>query len=184
MKGIHGKTHFLTWHRWFILQYEDLLRQIDCNITVPYWDWSVVSGRPWGTLQKDMWYSGNSGFGGNGIQPTGCVQSGVFRQGAWTLVPSAGPSKCLRRFFNGHPPDSIAITQLLKMQPKDFNSFELGLRVNFHDVVHCLIDGTMCSFDSAASPEFFMHHGFIDKVMYIKIVHWNNMGDFGGLYHR
>ncbi|XP_031561120.1 A disintegrin and metalloproteinase with thrombospondin motifs adt-1-like isoform X2 [Actinia tenebrosa] len=164
MKGIHGRMHFLTWHRWFILQYENLLRQIDCNITVPYWDWSVVSGNPWGTSPSDFWYSGNSGFGGNGVQPTGCVQTGVFREGAWTLVPSAGPSKCLKRFLNGHPPDSIAIAQLLKLDPKDFNSFELGLRVNFHDVVHCLIDGTMCSFDSAAAPEFFMHHGFVDKI--------------------
>ena len=33
---------FLPWHRWFILQYENLLREIDCRITVPFWDWSLV----------------------------------------------------------------------------------------------------------------------------------------------
>lgn len=39
---IHELDFFLPWHRWFILQYENLLREIDCRITVPYWDWSLV----------------------------------------------------------------------------------------------------------------------------------------------
>ena len=43
---IHELDFFLPWHRWFILQYENLLREIDCRITVPFWDWSLV-GKPW-----------------------------------------------------------------------------------------------------------------------------------------
>lgn len=39
---IHELDFFLPWHRWFMLQYENLLREIDCRITVPYWDWSLV----------------------------------------------------------------------------------------------------------------------------------------------
>ena len=40
--GIHELDYFLPWHRWFILQYENLLREIDCRVTVPFWDWSLV----------------------------------------------------------------------------------------------------------------------------------------------
>ncbi len=40
--GIHQLDFFLPWHRWFILQFENLLREVDCRVTVPYWDWSLV----------------------------------------------------------------------------------------------------------------------------------------------
>lgn len=46
----------------------------------------------------------------------------------------------------------------------NFERFEFVLRLEFHDLVHCVIDGTMCSLDSAAAPEFFLHHGFVDKI--------------------
>lgn len=40
--GIHGRDHFLPWHRWFVLQYENILRRVNCQVTVPFWDWSLV----------------------------------------------------------------------------------------------------------------------------------------------
>ena len=43
LDGIHQRDLFLPWHRWYVLQYENILRRIDCQITVPYWDWSLVS---------------------------------------------------------------------------------------------------------------------------------------------
>ena len=45
-----------------------------------------------------------------------------------------------------------------------FERFEFLLRFEFHDLVHCVIDGTMCTLDSASAPEFFLHHGFVDKI--------------------
>lgn len=164
--GIHGRDHFLPWHRWYILQYENLLRRIDCTITVSYWDWSVISHTPWRGRESDLWYIGNSGFGGNGQQtPEQCVTSGPFRRGTWNVVPSAGGG-CLRRQLNltGNPPDSVAVAEVLRTRAVDFDSFEISLRINLHDTVHCLIGGHMCSFDSATSPEFMLHHGFIDKI--------------------
>ncbi|KAK3736192.1 hypothetical protein QZH41_002475 [Actinostola sp. cb2023] len=162
--GIHTRTHFLTWHRWYMLQYENLLREVDCRFTIAYWDWSVVSGNPWGTTANDLWFSGNTGFGGNGVAPGRCVQTGPFRDAVWQLVPSAAPPRCLKRSFNGNPPDSVAVTQVLNIPSSNFNGFELAVRINLHNSVHCLIDATMCSLDSASAPEFFLHHGMIDKI--------------------
>jgi len=48
----------------------------------------------------------------------------------------------------------------------DYNSFrdDIEGNVGTHDHVHCIIDGTMCTTNSALAPEFFLHHGFIDKI--------------------
>lgn len=169
--GIHQRDHFLTWHRWFILQYENLLRQVDCNFTIAYWDWSAVSSNPFSTANKsDLWHSADTGFGGDGGGMSFCVQTGPFRENEWSIVPlpagsppEPGP-RCLVRMFNGNPPDTVAVERVLKTEVANFTDFELMLRINLHDLVHCLIDGTMCSIDSAAAPEFFLHHGFIDKI--------------------
>lgn len=76
---IHQKEQFLPWHRWFILDYENLLRRFDCRVTVSYWDWSLVAADPWGTEQGDLWYGGAGGFGGNGMPPDSCVETGPFK---------------------------------------------------------------------------------------------------------
>jgi len=165
MSNIHQKKHFLTWHRWFLLELENLLRKVDCHVTLPYWDWSAVSGDPWSNEPDDLWYNGNTGFGGDG-EPTMnyCVSDGPFCDSeGWKPVPSSY-SGCERRRFRGIPPDTVAILELLETDPANFTDFELALRVYFHDSIHCLVGGTMCSLDSAASPVFFLHHCFVDKV--------------------
>lgn len=48
--------------------------------------------------------------------------------------------------------------------PREFAEFELDLRANLHDTVHCRVGGTMCAHNSANAPEFFLHHAFIDKI--------------------
>ena len=36
----HDTSVFLPWYRGYLLELENMLRQIDCRITIPYWDWS------------------------------------------------------------------------------------------------------------------------------------------------
>ena len=162
IKGIHQVDFFLPWHRWFLLQYENLLRQIDCRVTVPYWDWSLVGGEP---FTSDLWSTGADGIGGDGNGVGNCVNTGPFRSAVWSLPTSAGGG-CLRRRFSGTAPDAIDVANLIATNPNpsDFANFELALRVWFHNVVHCVIDGTMCTPDSSTAPEFFLHHSFVDKI--------------------
>ena len=160
--SIHEPDQFLPWHRWFILQYENLLRQIDCRVAVPYWDWSLVAADPW---SSDVWKTGVDGFGGNGVPGGSCVNIGLFRSGVWSLPGSAGGS-CLRRDFRSRTPDAVTIASLISTfsNPSDFRNFERLLNDDFHDRVHCIIGGTMCTRDAATAPEFFLHHGFVDKI--------------------
>ena len=136
-----------------------------------YWDWSARPGSAFNTTAaRSIWSSEGSGLGGDGEGIYSCVQTGSFRQDVWSIVPlpqgsPTGPGpRCLARMFFGTPPDAIAVQRVLDIPLGNFSDFELMLRVNLHDLVHCLIDGTMCSLDSATAPEFFLHHGFVDKI--------------------
>eukprot|EP00795_Rhopilema_esculentum_P007777 gene7777-13623_t len=152
---IHQQQEFLPWHRWFNLQIENLLQKVDCRVTLAYWDWSLWSHDPWNS--KKIWSVGQ-GLGGNGRRGDGCVTTGPFRVGVWKTTSG----DCLRRGFNGNPPDAdqVAVT----LREPTFLKFEVMLRVNIHETMHCLINGTMCSARSAEAPEFFFHHSFIDKI--------------------
>ncbi|XP_028417565.1 uncharacterized protein LOC114541979 [Dendronephthya gigantea] len=74
--GIHQPTYFLPWHRWFILEYENMLREIDCSVTVPYWESAEEANN---ALASDLWNKDDHGFGGNGTGSSNCVQDGPFR---------------------------------------------------------------------------------------------------------
>lgn len=70
----------------------------------------------------------------------------------------------LFHYFTARPPDIIALYITKAHTPREFNDFELDVRANLHDTVHCRVGGTMCAHNSANAPEFFLHHAFIDKI--------------------
>ena len=156
--GIHTITYFLPWHRWYLLQLENLLRRIDCTITVPYWDWSLES-QGW---QNSIVWNAQCGFGGNGDQSTNSlrVTTGPFRWQAWTQ-PNGSP---LSRSFNDVLPDCAAVAMAQRMTVNQFRTWHAIIQGNFHNTVHCNIGGTMCSSASANDPIFFLHHGFVDRM--------------------
>ena len=81
-----------------------------------------------------MWSTRNQGFGGDGSRSmSGCVTTGPFRYTVWRLVGGT----CLTRGFNGNTPNSAQVRAVENLP--DFRNFELALRVNLHDTVHCRI---------------------------------------------
>lgn len=160
--NIHNNRQFLPWHRWYLLQMENILRKVDPIVTVPYWDWSLWSGAPWLDKVMSTWSNAPWGFGSNGGRD-GCVYSGPFGKRHFTLT-SGG---CLKRNFNGNPPDCIAVHKCLRILSNKFTDFEMTLRDTLHNNMHCRIGGrggTMCSRQSANAPEFLLHHAFTDKL--------------------
>ena len=159
--GIHNGNYFIPWHRWYILAYENILRKVDCRVTVPYWDWSLDSKN---SFNSDIWNSNlckYTGLGGNG-NPS-CVTTGPFATPGWQLTPSA-QNACLRRSFDGMTPDCTAVQDVLDATVSEFDDFLISLEVFLHDTVHFRIGGTMSSYKASNAPEFFLHHGFIDKI--------------------
>ena len=168
---IHDLDFFLPWHRCFILQYENLLREIDCRVTVPYWDWNPVGAKP---LTSDVWNPGPHGFEGNSISNPSCVRIGPFRAGAWSVISSAGGG-CLTRSFSGSTPNAMDVKMLIMENgnASQFLNIESLLRFYFHDSVHCVIAGIICTINSASAPEFSLHHGYLDKMWW----DWQNRSE-------
>ena len=165
--GIHGEQLFLPWHRWYILALENLLRQVHCNVTVPYWNWSLEPT----TWQQSQVWDPDHGFGGDGYP---CVKGGRFGYPGWAVTPSAG-SDCLRRGFSGNVPDSAYVEMIQSQSVSSFATWHQLLRGNLHDNVHCRIGEDMCTVDSANDPIFFLHHCFIDKL-------WADWQSKGSIY--
>lgn len=168
-KVLHCKVFFLPWHRWFILQYENLLREIDPNVTLVYWDWSMVMVNP---FDVNLWDDNEWSFGGDGIGVNHTVITGPFKEPEWQMIPPYGPDADLqlRRYLHfTYPAPGIAsalhLAILLKLKPHQFQEW-LTIYQSWHDNVHNKGFGwesTMSNTYSAWTPEFFLHHTFIDK---------------------
>ncbi|CAB4020488.1 tyrosinase-like isoform X2, partial [Paramuricea clavata] len=98
-KVLHCTVFFLPWHRWFILQYKNFLREIEPNVTLVYWDWSMVMVNP---FDVNLWDDNEWSFGGDGDGVNHTVITGPFKEPEWQMVPSYGPDAALqlRRYLN------------------------------------------------------------------------------------
>ncbi|KAK3711929.1 hypothetical protein QZH41_009431 [Actinostola sp. cb2023] len=173
----HMPNIFFPWHRWHLLQIEDFLRQIDCRVTVPYYQWTAraSSNTVWRTSDPtDVWNSGPQGISGNGVPPSLCVQDGKFRQGNWFMPTSKGGG-CLKRNFNTSC-DLYDQEKTNKLFKKTFKKFETTVRENLHAMFHDCIGGNMPdNFIASNAPEFVFHHSFMDKL-------WSSFQDRGLQY--
>jgi len=186
-KGIHGKYQFFPWHRWFIYEFENLMKEADCRVGLPFWDWSYWSEIPW-KIGVHIWRNDEFGLGGDGIKSREyCVQTGPFNESAWrhpapekTLqviqtsdtalgicngTNYTGPYKsCLRRSFNYLPANLAFILETISLPCNKYRKFEKSVREDFHNDIHNEIGGEMSTDYAANSPEFFFHHGFLDNI--------------------
>ncbi len=160
-QGLHNNGAFLPWHRGLILEVENLLRQQDCRITVPYWDWS----RHPEISTSSFWGDGDDQFSGDGNPTNLCVETGPF--GSTYLLTNG---QCLKRNFGvAQAADAAYVqSQLFDRYPdaSQYNSFRNRLEhgSGLHDAVHCLVGGTMCSSRAAQDPVFHLHHANLDRI--------------------
>ena len=174
------KINFFPWHRWYVLELENLLRQIDCRVTIPYRDW-IKDAAHWtrGTEIEDTWHPGPHGLGGNGVSPFSCVMDGPFKKGEYSLPQSAG-GDCLKRHFNYscNLPDPEQAKKILT--EANYTVFRETIIHSYHGTYHQCVGATLSDFTKAPySPEFWLLHSFLDKIW----VEWkkNNKGSKTGL---
>lgn len=152
---------FFPWHRYFLLEYENLLREIDCHITIPYWDWTALPMNPY---ISSVW-SPESGFGDSSRSNDSCVNNGPFNSAVFNITPSAGGG-CLKRHYRMQlfPTRAIVEQDLLTHLPSQFNEFHQFLQVFIHTNVRCFVGGQMCSNDAANDPAFLLHLSQLDSL--------------------
>lgn len=162
----HGGAAFLPWHRQYVYEMERLLRTIDPNVTIPYWDWA------------DRTATTNILFQNNWVGPSrgGSLSSGPFTlangwgvradlMGRWSginpqisaIQRSAAPDSSLGTEANYNT--ALASTTYLTLQ----NTLQRG--TGLHGPTHLWVRGTMGNLTASPSdPLFWMLHANIDRL--------------------
>lgn len=146
----HGAPGFFTWHRAYLMAFENALRVLGCQVTLPYWDWS----------------SGPS----TGV-PAACRQpTYVNRAGSTVANPlfsgprATGGQTNRRTNIDTTAFDDLAASAQAAMTAGTFVSFQNQIN-GVHGSVHVRTGGDMGSVGTAGyDPIFYLHHANIDRL--------------------
>lgn len=146
----HGAPGFFTWHRAYLMVFENALRAAGCHVTLPYWDWS--SGASTGV-------------------PAACRQpTYVNRAGATVANPlfsgprASGGQTSRRSDIDTTAFDDLAAGAQSAMTAATFTSFQSQMN-GVHGGVHVRTGGDMGSVPTAAyDPIFYLHHANVDRI--------------------
>ncbi|XP_036356811.1 tyrosinase-like protein 1 isoform X2 [Octopus sinensis] len=141
----HGGPTFIIWHRLYLSMFEEALRQINSNLTIPYWDVTIDERLPDAAL-SNIW---TEDFMGNGF---GRIKNGIFKD--WSH------DRGFVQRYLGNNDDLPTMEMLLSVLHYPFTKLEL-----VHNRSHAFVGGDMQ--DSSVSPSdpvFWILHSFYDLV--------------------
>ncbi|XP_065175266.1 uncharacterized protein LOC135805190 [Sycon ciliatum] len=167
---INRPSQSLPWHRWQLLQLENLLHEVaGCEVSMLYVDFGKIAAN-WDTSL--IWSNGRLGGSGDPAADS-CISRGTFQHAAFKLTSNAatcvltGPEKCcLQRNFSTSLPFLYAtqVETLLRTPPSEYARFAIALDTLLAYPAHMNIGGTMRSKDAAQAPEFFLNRAYVDYV--------------------
>ena len=164
-------SQFIPWHRYFLLEYETLLRLVDDDITIPYWDWTV---HPMDIYSESV-FDPALGFGDSANATTMCVSSGPFREGEYELTSSAGGGCLMREYLEAIqlPTRALIDNQFLLIPADMFDEFHNAIFQFVNLIVRCIIGGDMCSVDAANDPLYLLQLARVDLI----VDSWQSMSE-------
>lgn len=162
-------SQYFVFIRYFLLEYEDLLKDIDCRVGIPFYDWTPFPIAPYTAA---VWDNTN-GFGDTSDSVDGCVVTGPVRKGQFEITPSAGGG-CLQREYRNQrfPSRDIVDRDLLPLPSDEFSSFHRFLQLFIGLNVQCFVGGTMCGVDAANDPVHILHLAQLDSL----VTRWQFIG--------
>jgi len=159
---IHVSPGFLTWHRAYMAVFEDALRGVNSDISLPYWNWSAgpTTGVPAACTSPTYV---------NRIGDT--VPNPLF---AGPIADAVGGGTTSRRpDINTTSFGDLATGAQNAMSNNDFNLFQSQLN-SAHGGVHGRVGGFGGNMSSVATagfdPIFYLHHANVDRLWAI----WQN----------
>lgn len=155
-------SQYFMFNRYYMLEFEDMLRDFNCSITIPFYDWTPFPDAPYSAA---VW--GNTdGFGDRSRQPDLCVTTGPFRVGEYSVLPSAGGGCLQREYQNKRFPSRDIIERDVLTIPSDrFFDFHRFLHLFIGVNIQCFIGGTMCSPNVANDPVYLLHIARLDSIL-------------------
>lgn len=159
-----GNLASLAWHRQFLRNIERALQEIDCSITIPYYDWTLNAG----DQHKATIWAANV-FGGDGTGVSGCVDFHRFKD---YYPPYWVP--CLRRRFNADLPLPDVIDVHLALNEPSYDKFRLHIEL-YLTMFKSWVGGHMESDLSPYDPLFISVAAFADRIWW----EWQNKHENG-----
>jgi tyrosinase len=148
----HGHPIFLPWHRAYLYFFELYLRDIQANVTLPWWDWTSDRHVPAAYNERDVAGQPNPLYSAK-VDPL-AVQQGDRRGDVTRREPGA----------DGAPPLPTAHQIEAVLALPGFLDFTHQLE-NYHNNVHVWVGGHMGDIPFAAfDPIFYAHHAMIDRL--------------------
>lgn len=148
-----GTPNFLPWNRYFLRTVEHVLQSVDCDVTIPYFDWTMDVG----AMEKSAVWAANV-FGNNGHPVNGCVRHHPFKE---KFPPYWVP--CLRRRFNASVNllDAVDIEKMLR--ESSYEQFRLHIEL-MSSLFQTWGGGHMITDMAPYDPAFLSHLAFLDKL--------------------
>lgn len=164
-----SESQFFMFNRYFLLEFEDLLRDFNCSLTIPYYDWTPFPVAPYTAAVWDN----EDGFGDTSRLGDRCVITGPFRVGEYSISSAAGGG-CLRREYlnNRFPSRDIIERDLLTLPSAEFEQFHRFLHLFIGINIQCFIGGTICSRAPANDPIYLLHISQLDSIL----MRWQSIG--------
>lgn len=151
-------SQYLPYLRSFLLKYESLLHEIDCRITIPYWDFTALPLTPY---THPIW-DNTLGFGNQSRSDDNCVSVGPFSLDQFNTPTGT----CLKRKYSDNrmfPSRSIIDRDILPLPAEEFNDFHRNIQLFIGSTVLCNVGGDLCGHNSAVDPIFPLFVSFIDS---------------------
>ena len=158
---IAGTSLKLPWIRFFLQEYEDLLKMVDPMITIPFWDWTISNNDPY----RHPVFNPTVGFGNSSNAIVKCVTSGPFRVGQFNVTPLAGGGCLTREYLQSTFLSRAGLVQVvLAHTAAQFNLFFDRIAFFPYLNVRCSVGGTICGDNAAEDPLYVLSAAFVDKV--------------------
>ncbi|KAK4161064.1 hypothetical protein QBC43DRAFT_380935 [Cladorrhinum sp. PSN259] len=160
----HSAGQFLPFHRLYVRAHEHALFQ-ECGYTgaQPYWDETLDAG----AFSQAIIFDDDVGFGGDGVGPSKCIQTGPFAN----YINSLGPGynltdHCIQRQINDTQSRYAAKKFEDACLAKDtFLQFWPCLEGTPHGAGHAGVGAQMLNgISSPGDPLFFLHHAWLDRM--------------------
>lgn len=149
-----GTDRFLPWHRYLLWVMEVLLQENgECDLSIPYFDWTLDVGDMGGAAAWQANY-----FGGDGNQETHCVLYHPFRSSGFSSW-----SPCLMRRFNNSIwlPDAVSVAHILNNG--NYTLLRLQLEA-MSGLFQLFLGGHSLTPERFYDPVFLSHVAYLDKI--------------------
>jgi tyrosinase len=154
----HANWFFLPWHRAYVLEFEEICRDLsgNPNFALPYWNWTQNNSIPGPFREGTLLNTSRVGDGVPAVVVEQPIIDGILSQPDFEFFASFRP-------FGQNNIDPVW---------QRANGAASRLEGTPHDFVHVFIGGDMSTFMSPLDPIFWLHHCNIDRLW----AEWNARG--------